>query len=312
MVDNTGGIIGKSSEASKGGFQGVLAVEGTLQPVKRVPSRFTENRFKPGEPNSDQAEITVTDAIITEMAEGESEPELKEGKFTTWMTYAPPNKPKPSASTFFVKGFMAYGEQLDAKRRGVAPEEGVLSNLYGTRILLKKEEVFLFKVPKPGQEGVAKEDLEYDEKSKVDFVPVEVGGDVTPEESDDYLRSKINGCVKSAAKRAMVMDTKIKSRKDYKDLVTALQDDTLAELLGGEFVGGKFVFGAKKAAAPAKAATKKAAKPAPEPEPVEEEEEVEEAPKVVKTKGSRGVAVLPAKTTAAAKTTVIRKSVKGK
>lgn len=235
------GIIGKSTEASKGGFSGIIAVEGTLQPIIRVPSRFTENRFKPGEPNADQAQIELTDAVICEMEEGEAEPELKDGKFTTWQGYAPPSKPKPNPSTFFVKGFMKSAEALDAKRRGVKEEDGMMPNLYGTRVRLQKKEVFLFKQPKPGQEGVAKEDLEYDEKSKTDFVVVECGGDdSSPEDQDEYLRGKLNGLVKSAAKRAMLMDSKIKSRKDYKELVVALNEDTLADKLGMAVIGGKF------------------------------------------------------------------------
>jgi hypothetical protein len=84
------GLIGKSSEASKGGFKAIKEVEGVLQPPTREKSNFQR---EDGQPSPDQAKIILENAEIIEMEEGESEPELSEDRFTTYMNYARPKEP---------------------------------------------------------------------------------------------------------------------------------------------------------------------------------------------------------------------------
>lgn len=227
MVD--GEIIGKSTEATKGGFQAILKIEGVLQPTKRVKSRF-ETGFG-GKPAPDQAEIVLEEAVILKMEEGEPEPELKDDKFTTWMTYAQPGKVKPNVNTFFVKHFMKSGEELDAKRRGVEPKDGQLGNLHYTRVVLERQNRFLFKRPKEGgAEG------EYDETWKVDFVFVDdTAGDSV--DIKEHIKKLVLGKTAPAAKRDLIMDSRAKQHSEYR---TALDDGTLAELLGLEVRDGKF------------------------------------------------------------------------
>lgn len=229
----TEGIIGKSSEATKGGFRAIIEIEGDLCPVKRVPPppEFTGWGNKPP---SDQAEITLESAIIRKMEEGEPEPELQDDRFRTWMTYAGQGKPKPNANSFFAKYFVTSAQELDSKRRGVKLEDGDLHNIEGTRVILRRESKFIFKKRK---EGTDPENPEYDEVYQENYVVVvdeEAGDDVN---MDDHITGLVVGNVSSVAKRNLLMDARAKQHPEYKK---ALDDGSLAELLGLEVVDGKF------------------------------------------------------------------------
>jgi hypothetical protein len=221
------GLIGKSSEASKGGFKAIKEVEGVLQPPTREKSNFQR---EDGQPSPDQAKIILENAEIIEMEEGESEPELSEDRFTTYMNYARPGKDKPHQNSFYVKGFMKSGERLDAARRGVKPEEGVLGNLYGTQVCLRTEEVELFSKKIEGT----------DEKEPVlvsGYIIVEAGGDTGSIE--DHIKTLVVGFNEAAARRNLLKDTKAKRHSEYKQaLDTGAQ--ALADMLGLEIKDGKF------------------------------------------------------------------------
>ena len=209
-------IIDRPEDASKGGFQAIKRVEGILQPLKRVASRFESGWGN--KPPSDQVEIVLEEAVILEMEEGEPMPELNEDRFTTWMTYAPPGKDKPSKNTFFVKGFCVAGIEL-AKARG--KEDGTWRDLVNTRIVLEQREVFLFKRRKEaGSE-------EFDEFNQTNYVPVECGEE--QDDINDYVRSKIVGLNPVAAKRAVLLDNRAKRYPEYKEAIDA---GTICEKLG--------------------------------------------------------------------------------
>ncbi len=225
----TEGIIGSSKEATKGGFQAIKKVEGVLQPIKRVPSVFKESRFhKDKEPN-DQAEIKLTEALILEMEEGEPEPDLKDDTFTTWINYAAKGKEKPNVNTFFIKGFMKSGEILEAKLRGVKPEDGILSNLYGTRVTLERKSIPLFKKPKEDNPE-EKEDVM---GTGYVFVDEEGGG----ESLIEHIKKLVLGMTPASAKRNLALDGQAKRHPEYKE---ALDAGTLDNLLGVKLVEGKF------------------------------------------------------------------------
>ena len=223
-------IIDRPEDASKGGFQAIKKVEGVLQPLKRVASRFESGygTNPDGTPKAanDQVEIVLEEAIILEMEEGEPIPELQEDRFTTWMTYAPPGKEKPSKNTFFVKGFCVVGTEL-AKARGLSHTiEGgeVVStwrDLVNTRICLEKREVFLFKRRKEvGSE-------EFEEFWQTNYVPVECGEEAS--DLNDYVRGLIVGKNSVAAKRAVLLDSRAKRYPEYKEAIDA---GTICDLVG--------------------------------------------------------------------------------
>ena len=222
-------IIGKSSEATKGGFQAIKKVEGILQSVKRVPSKF-ETGFG-GKPSPDQAEIILTEAIILEMEPGEPEPDLQDDTFRTWMTYAQKGKEKPNVNTFFVKGFVKSGEELDAKRRGVDAKEGIWKNLIDTRVILERKSVFLFKKPK------ADNPEEKEEFSKVDFVFCLDEESSSASNIEEHIKKLVTGQRKPAALRALNIDSRA---KQYPQYIEALKNEKLAEMLWLEVVDGVF------------------------------------------------------------------------
>lgn len=210
-------IIGRPDEASGGIYQDILKVEGVLQPLKRVPSRF-DTQFESDKPANDQVEIVLEEAEILEMAEGQEAPELKDDRFTTWLGYAPPGKEKPHKNTFFAKGFCAYAVEL-AKARGI--ENGGLHDLVGSRICLERKEVFLFKRHKKDDPD------EYEEFNITNFVPVECPGDEGS--LDEYVVGLIVGKNKAAAKRAVLLDGRAKKHPQYKE---AIDNDTIGDMIG--------------------------------------------------------------------------------
>lgn len=220
-------LIGSSSEASKGAFQGILLVEGVLVSGERKPSRFTDSLYK-SEPK-DQAEVTLEDALILEMEEGETEPELKDDKFVFWMNYAVPGKDKPHQNTFFVKGFQKSAEEL-WKARG---EEGKgWRDLIGSRVTLKRVEIVLFS--RPSKEN-PEEKEEFTGTGYV-FVETEDGAST---DIKTHIADIIVGKVKSAAIRALLTDARGKQFPEYK---AAVQSDSIETLLPNVYVDedGKF------------------------------------------------------------------------
>uniref|UniRef100_A0A6M3J221 Uncharacterized protein n=1 Tax=viral metagenome TaxID=1070528 RepID=A0A6M3J221_9ZZZZ len=222
-----GDIIGKSSEATKGGFQAIVEVEGVLESIERVESKFKDNQF--GKENPDQAQVTLSEAVVLEMEPGEPEPELKDDKFVTWMNYARPGHQKPHVNSFFAKAFVASAEKL-AKERG--SDDPRLQDLYGQRIRLRKEEVLLFtqtdKVTGEKKDVVGKGYIfssdSGDSNDRVDL--------------DEYAKERLVGKNKSSALREAMMDSKLKRNPKYKQ---AVQDNKTEEVLGLTLVDGKYL-----------------------------------------------------------------------
>lgn len=226
------GVIFSSNEASKGGFQAVLAVQGKLVSIERVASKFETNWDGEGTP-PDQAEVTLEDAMILEMGEGEPEPELKDGKFTFWMTYAQPGKPKPHKNTFYVKGFLASGEKL-----------GIFPDWRDKFVTLRRQEVVLFKRRNDAGE------LEEIKQSSFVFVGEEASGQAP---IDDYVKELIVGKNKSSALRAVLMDNRA---KQYSDIVSAVRDGSIDVRLGLK-VDSKGVYQLSDEGSPVEKKTKK-------------------------------------------------------
>lgn len=200
--------IFRSDEATAGGLAAVQKVQGRLVSIKRVPSRFEESAF--GGVPKDQVEITLEDAVILEMPEGEPEPELPEGNYIFWMGYAAPGKEKPHKNTFYVKGFLASGEEL-----GIFPE------WQDKLVTLEKKEIVLFK--RKNQEG------ESEEITQTNFVFVGGEDAGSAPDLDEYVASLIVGKNKSSALRALLLDNRTKHQTMYRD---AIKDDTIADMLG--------------------------------------------------------------------------------
>ena len=217
-------LIFRSDEASKGGFQAIRRVTGTLASVKRVASKFTQTDDRVPK---DQAEVVLDDAEILEMDVGEPEPELKEGRFTYWMNYALPGKEKAHQNTFYVRGFLKSAEAL-AKERGIP--NGGLNDLMGTAITLERKEIVLFKRKVEGsdeKEEITQENLVFATDSDAD-----AGVDIT-----EHVRGLVVGLNEKAALRNLLMDSKAKRHPEYKD---ALNGGTLADMLGITVVDGVF------------------------------------------------------------------------
>lgn len=217
-------LIGKSSEASSGGFRAIKVLEGVFSDADRVPSKFKEEDSDHGVPK-DQVQVVIEEVTILEMEPGEVEPDLTDDRFTFWMTYAPPGKPKPSRNTFFTKGFVKSAEDLWTAR-GQAGKG--FKDLVGTRVTLEKQKVFLFKRDaKPSEEADAEEDGKihiYQEG----YVFVEGDSvDVTP--INEYVKSLILGLKKPAATRRVLQDNRTKRDAKWK---TAIGDGTIDELVG--------------------------------------------------------------------------------
>lgn len=232
MVDN-GGIISKSSEATRGGLQAVIEVEGILRrPVRTDPQKgmtgWGLNADGTAKAASDQAKVTLDEAEIIQMEEGEPEPDLKDGRFTFWMNYAPKGKERPHVNTFFVQGYLKSGEALDAKRRGVDVKDGNIENLYDTRCRLhhvKAEDKVLLLFKQPKEKGS-------DEKVSVygtGFLFAEDGVGGTKEDIVDRARKLCLGKNIAAVKRIVMMDNKLKQLPEWKE---AVDNGTIAEKLG--------------------------------------------------------------------------------
>lgn len=202
-------VIFRTGEASKGAFQGIRKVQGRLTSIKRIPSRFETTFDGKGEP-SDQVEITLEDAAILVMDEGEPEPELRDDAFTFWLTYAQPGKPKPHKNTFYVKGFLASGEAL-----GIFPE------WQDKFVTLERQEIVLFK--RRNEEG------ELMDITQESYVLVDGEAGVDAPSVDEYVKTMLVGKNKSAALRVVLLDNRIKHRTD---IVAAVRDGSIVARLG--------------------------------------------------------------------------------
>ena len=226
------GLIKRTEDLPEGGFAAIVKVRGVLLPPKRVPSRYKESLYKTIP--DDQLEITVEDAEILEMLGNQPAPELRDGKFTFWLNYAPPvQSPTKQTRNFFTRGFASSAQALWDKREPEA-KKGWL-DFVGQVVCLEKKPVLLMTVPQENTE-------ERKEVWQTNFIFVE-DSDTAPVDIDAYVRESLIGKNKATALRWLVMDAKVRRNPKYKE---ALNNDTLAELLELEVHDG--IFSAKETA----------------------------------------------------------------
>lgn len=190
------GIIESSSEAVKGGFQSILKVRGTFESQERVPSRFDSGWD--GKDPADDVEITLNNATILKMEEGEPEPELKDDVFHFRMKYAAPNKPKPNQNTFYVKGWLKSFEAIGKKP----------SDFLGQEIIIEAKEVEIFKKRN-------KETGEINPVSQTNFV-LSTDAEADVAELADHIVEICVGKKVSGVARVLLLDSRTKNAADVR------------------------------------------------------------------------------------------------
>ena len=223
----TTGFVETSAGASRGGFQGIKKIRGVLSEIKKVPPRFTDSDY--GAPK-EQIEFTLEDAEILEMFPGEDEFELKDGKYTGWITYAEVGK-SPSANSAYIKCWVASAEKLGKKP----------TDFIGQVVVLDKVDTLLFKKPKFGDDkkpildAEGKKVMEEIRTNRVfGFAGEESAGST---DNKTYVTNALVGLNQKAALRKLLTDPKTKQFPEYK---AKLADGTLAEYLGLTIVDDKF------------------------------------------------------------------------
>jgi len=207
-------IISRSSEAVSSGLSAILEVEGTLQPLKRVAGKkFDEESDAVPK---DQIQVTLEDAVIREMEGTQPEPELKDDKFTTWITYAPPGQLEPSKQSKFNRVFVKSAEKLWADR---GETDKGWRELVGERVVMRKQ-TMKWKIEGETIEGFC-------------FGFVE-GGDTVPD-FDEYVAQLLEGEDKSTALRKFMQDNKVKRNLEIKEAIKAGQPVAGMELLEGVY-----------------------------------------------------------------------------
>ena len=224
-------VITRSSEASKGGFQAIEKIRGILAPIDIVDGLYGK-----------QAKVTLIEAVVLRMEEGEEEPELRDEMWITYYPYGTAKSRKPTQRQFFVAGFVKSAEAEDARRRGIKddeiqglPEEDKpdLKNLYGTVVTIEKQDIYLFKRP------VSQGSEEMEEVWKTGYVvAVDENGD-DPAEMDEIVRGLVVGKNKDAATRAILLNARAKQDPKYKDALATDVGD-FAVMLGLTVVDGIF------------------------------------------------------------------------
>lgn len=200
-----------SKDIAVSGFKAIKRIEGTLLPPVKSTGKYNE-----------QLTITLTDAVILEMTPGEPAPELKEDKFTYYLKFGKQGAVKPSAGTFLARAWIPDGEILDAKRRGVPKSEGIVANLFNTRVQLVYKEL-TSKIKKEGEE----------EAEEISFGGLTFSTDaMSPKDIQESIKKLVLGFNKTAVSRNLNMDALAKTYPEYK---SALNDGTLAAKLGVKF-----------------------------------------------------------------------------
>lgn len=227
-------VIFHKDEATKGGFQAILKVEGILTSITREPSVFEASDY--GEP-ADQAVVKLDDTVILEMEAGEPEPDLKDGGFTYRCSYAKPGKEKPNVNSFFVKGILTSADKV-AEARGV--KGGTFRDLLDTRVTMERQEVYLFRTRKDEAKNKAKEDLtddDYEEVRKKGLVFVEDDGGTSGVDLDAAATKLIVGNKKHVALSNLLRDGTFKRKTEYID---AVKSGAICDMLNLEVVDGVY------------------------------------------------------------------------
>ena len=226
------GFVETTKEASKGGYQGIQKIRGLLTDMEKVEPENEMVTLDDGTTfkAKDQIKVTLDNAAILRMAEGEEEPEIKEGRHTIYVPYAEKGK-IPHANSAYMRCWVASAEAL-----GKRPSE-----FKGEYVTLEKKEVVLFKMPTKGEDG--KPIIGEDGKKVMETITTEKyfcfvadeGGDSSS--IVDYVRGKVVGMTPSAAVRELALDSRSKQFPEYKE---AAKLNTLAEKLGLVMEDGKY------------------------------------------------------------------------
>ncbi len=241
------GIITKSAEASQGAFKSIIRIGGILESIKRIPppaGRKSDYKAAP----DDQAEITLKDAKVIEMVPGEPEPKLKDGRYTTWMDYAPKGQVKPTAQKWFVQFFVKSAQALDLKRQGKLTKpfdvdktpakevaEGDLAALMGTYIVLVRHEYTYHMKDKETQQEKDVVKSEY-------IVDLTEGTD-DPADIKGYISALADGKAAPAVIRDLTMDSKSQRYPEFVEALKAGDIDKFCALTGMTYVDERFVKG---------------------------------------------------------------------
>ena len=218
-------FVTKSKDASKGGFRGIKKVRGLVVNMEKVPPP------EGWETEKDQIQVSLEDATVLEMFEGEDECELKEGKFNFLYPYAEGDA-KPSANGPYMRCLVASAEKF-----GKDPTDYI-----GQVTTFEKLPVVLFKQrDKKQPKG---EDGKY---PLVEVIAENYFSIIEDETADSenvrtHTQERLNGLTQKASLRALLTDTRL---KQYPELKEKLQSGTLAEYLEMEIVDGKFVMAAQ-------------------------------------------------------------------
>lgn len=226
------GFVETTKEASRGGFQGIEKIRGLLSDMEKVEPENEMVTLDDGTTfkAKDQIKVTLDNAAILRMAEGEEEPEIKDGKHILYVPYAEKGK-TPHVNSAYMRCWVASAEAMGKKP----------SEFKGEYITLEKKEVVLFKMPQKGEDG--KPIIGVDGKKIMEeittsryfcFVPDE-GGDSST--IVDYVKALVIGKNQPAALHAIVLDSRCKQFPEYKE---AAKLETLADKLGLAMVDGKY------------------------------------------------------------------------
>jgi hypothetical protein len=190
---------------SKGGFQGIKKVRGLLTNIEITDAPDTwDNADK-----KDVVEVTLEDAVVLEMFEGEEPFDLTDGKFTFLLNYAKKGQ-NPSDNSTYKKGWVD-----SAKKLGKAP-----SSFIGEYVTLEKMEIELF----PYTDKETKE-----KKIATGKCFCFVGDEALDSESiKSFLRGHLHGKDRKSVLRSLLSNQKAKQFPELRDMHKA---DTLAEYL---------------------------------------------------------------------------------
>lgn len=212
LTEGTVDFITDPKDASKGSFNSIKRMEGDLVSCKKVAGKF-----------GDQLEIVLTGVTILEMLDATPEPELKDGSIRRFIKYAKAGQ-VPSKNSFFAKYFLPSAQKagVDLKAVNSSPKHVIMEWVVDQPLFTSVDQ-------NTGEEAVHT-------ASGWTFVNA---AEATPSQADAdaIARALVLGLALAPAKRALMMDNRLKSMPEY---TQALDAGTLATKLGIAFVDGKF------------------------------------------------------------------------
>ena len=226
------GFVETTKEASRGGYAGIQKIRGLLTDLEKVEPENEMVTLDDGTTfkAKDQIKVTLDNAAILRMAEGEEEPEIKDGRHTVYVPYAEKGK-TPHVNSAYMRCWVASAEALGKKP----------SEFKGEYVTLEKKLVVLFKMPKKGEDGKpiigedGKKVLEEITTDRYFCFVADEGGDSSS--IVDYVKGKVIGLSASAAVRELTLDGRVKQYPEYKE---AAKNGTLADMLGLAIVDSKY------------------------------------------------------------------------